>query len=181
MQHFGLTTLSDLPPLTPPTAESAGEGSGSTFIVTLPVGVPSAAVASPASPATSKSPAREKLAAGQLKGMSILIVDDDSGGRGSLRARGAGQCEARPFAAHRRAAVEHEAEVQRQLRQRRLLFASRAALPPPAPHRLWPPRRRLSKNRAAKEEVFWFCFLLKDHTTRQWSKMKSHGLASQTL
>ena len=67
-------------------AESAGRGKGATFIVTLPAGVPAIAdpvrTDAPGRPATTT----ERLAAGQLRGVSVLVVDDDSSGRGVIRA-----------------------------------------------------------------------------------------------
>ena len=67
-------------------AESSGKGKGATFIVTLPVGVPAIRTTSPDSTPLPSAITQEKLRSGQLRGVSILIVDDDSGGRGVIRA-----------------------------------------------------------------------------------------------
>jgi signal transduction histidine kinase len=69
-------------------AESAGEGTGATFTVTLPV-TPAATThpdASPASPAASAHAAAATLARpADLRGLKVLVVDDDADAREVLR------------------------------------------------------------------------------------------------
>jgi PAS domain S-box-containing protein len=64
-------------------AESGGKGHGATFTVTLPVGAVAAPAATPEAPVLLEVP---ELAAHQLTGVRIVLVDDDEEGRRVFRA-----------------------------------------------------------------------------------------------